>query len=180
LFIFLEGCVSVERTEFLEVLKNSYSAYYNIIPQETETDLPLIFRADYSSRDERYWVTKKIKIWANEKNEYAYIFSAESFDSDMVDRCVARALEESLPRVKPHSEHQYSNVKTLFVADSFDKDTIKHIQKLKFEKSYKHSLHGFTMLKAAAVDLSREEAYPNAAAYELTAYFKKLFAAGRK
>ena len=170
----------MDRALFLDVLKDSYSAYYNIIEDENLAELPMSFRADYFSRAEQYWLSKKIKVWGNETNEFCYVFSAESFDNETVDKCVKAALDESLPRVKPHKEHQYSNVKVLFVADSFDKAVKKHIQAKKFEKSYKFSLHGFTMLKTCAVDLTAEDAYPNKAGYELAKYFQKLFAARKE
>ena len=69
----------MDRAVFLDVLKDSYSAYYNIVPAETD-DVPMIFRADYFSRDEKYWLTKSIKIWGNETNEFCYVFSAPEFD----------------------------------------------------------------------------------------------------
>lgn len=167
----------MDRALFLEILKDSYSAYYNIIEDAEDGGLPLAFRADYFSRAEQYWLSKKITVWANETNEFCYVYSAESFDKDTVDKCVAKALDESLPRVKPHKEHQYSNIKVLFVADSFDDALLRHIQGKKFERSYKFSLHGFSMLKTCAVDLNRQEAFPNKAGYELAKYFQKLFAA---
>ena len=172
----------MERCDFLPVIQESFSAYYDIYPNTDgcETALPLAFRADYFSRAEKYWLSKNIKIWANETNEFAYIFSSESFDTQTVDECVKYALEQGLPRVKPHKEHQYTNIKVIFVADSFDADTIKNIQKKKFSKNYKFSLHGFTELKTAAVDMSREQAFPNRAGHELADYFGKLFAAQRK
>ena len=165
----------MQRDVFLEVLKDSYSAYYNIIPAESG-DAPLAFRADYFSRDERYWLTKSIKIWGNETNEFAYIFAAPEFDNETVDACVKRALDESLPRVKPHKEHQYTNVKVVFIADNVDKDTAKHIEKLKFSRSYKHSMHGYTELKAGVVELGTHKVRTNRAGFELTKYFRKLFA----
>lgn len=165
----------MERNEFLEVLKDSYSAYYNIIPAE-EGSAPLVFRADYFSRDERYWLTKKIKVWGNETNEFAYIYSAPSFTAADIDALEKKALDESLPRVKPHSEHQYTNVKLVFVADSVDEETAKRVKKLSFSKSYKFSLHGYTELKAGIVDLSTLKVTTNRAGYELEKYFSKLFA----
>lgn len=180
LFKFAEGISGMERTAFLELLKDSYSAYYNIIPVEENSSLPLAFRADYFSRAEQYWLTKKITVWANETNEFAYIFAADKFDKDTVDACVKAAIDESLPRVKPHKEHQCSNVKTVFVADSFDDEIIKHIKKLKFDRSYKFGLHGFTTLKAAAVSLETQKVYPNNTGSELVKYFSKLFAAAAK
>ena len=167
--------MSIDRAEFTEVLRDSYSAYYNINPRD-DAELPLIFRADYFSRAERYWLSKKITVWANETNEYAYIFSAESFDPELADKCIDFALEEALPLVKPHKEHQFTNVKVILLADSFDAKTIKTVKKRKFTKSYNHSLHGFTNLHCAAVDISAQKAYPNRAGYELAKYFSKLFA----
>lgn len=168
------------RTEFIEVLKDSYSAYYNLVPNDGLTDLPLMFRADYFSRGEKYWITKSIKIWGNETNEYAYIFSAPSFDVATVEKCMDYAVADGLPRVKPHKEHQYTNFTAVFVADSFDPDALKAVKKRKFNKSYKLSFHGFSMLKAAAVTLPTQQTVTNPAGQDLSAYFKKLFTARNK
>ena len=172
----------MERAEFLPVLQDSFSAYYDIFENDDgcETDLPLVFRADYYSRAEKYWLSKNIKIWANETNEFAYIFSSDSFDNALIDECIRYALDQGLPRVKPHREHQYTHIKVIFIADSFDRETAKYIQKKKYSKNYMFSLHGFTELKTAAVDLGEEKAYPNPPGHELVDYFSKLFAANRK
>ena len=172
--------MSIEREKFLEILAESYRAYYDVFLPESEGELPIAFTADYNSRDERYWLSKNISVWSNEKNEFAYIFSAPSFDRALTDRCINYALEKGLPRVKPHKEHQYTNIKVLLVADGFDKELVKYIQKQKFQKSYKFSLHGYTMLKTAAVDLSLGRAFPNRDGYELEKYFSKLFASVEK
>lgn len=167
--------MSIERSRFIEILKDAFTAYYDIMPKNEETDLPIAFTAQYHSRAERYWLSKSIPIWGNETNEYAYIFSAPAFDTETVDRCVSFALEDALPQIKPHKEHQYSNVKTLFIVDSAEKALIKHVRRLSYSKSYNHSLFGFTNLLTATVDLSTGKAYPNRAGHDLTQFFKKLF-----
>lgn len=165
--------MSIER--FLAVLEDSYGAYYNIIHNEDQTELPLAFRADYFSRNEKYWLTKSVKIWANETNEFAYIFAAPGFDADLAQKCMDYAIADALPRVKPHKEHQYTNFKTVFVADHLDEAAKKAIKKRSFNKSYNHSLHGYSMLLTAAVDLSTEKTVANRAGYEMVKYFRKLF-----
>ena len=105
------------------------------------------------------------------------MFAAESFDRELVDRCIDFALADGLPRVKPHKEHQYTNIAAVFVADGFDPATAKHIAKRSFSKSYKFSLHGYTELLTAAVELGTESTRTNSAGRPLEAYFKKLFAA---
>ncbi len=168
--------MAIERLEFLEILKDSYSAYYNISDVKAPENLPLIFRADYFSRQEKYWIDKKNTIWGNETNEYAYVFSAPEFDKELIKKCIDFALDDALPRVKPHREHQYTNVKVVLVAEHFDEKDVKELTKREFTKSYKFSLHGFTNLLSAAVDLEKQKTYTNRAGYRLADFFKKLFA----
>ena len=169
--------MAIERNTFLEVLKDAYSAYYTLVPAEEDTDLPLSFRAEYKSRDESYFFVKSANIWGNEKNEYAYVFSAESLDPELANRCMDWALQDMLPKVKPHKEHQYTNAKVVFIVDSLDKETIRTVQKKRFSKSYGLlSVHGYTELIAVAVDLSTSKTYANPAGNDLPKFFGKLFA----
>lgn len=172
--------MDTKREEFLEAVKDSFSAYYNIILEELPEDLPIAFRAEYFSRAEKYWISKSIPIWGNETNEYAYIFSAPCFDSETAARCIDFALAEALPKVRPHKEHQYTDVKVVFIADSFDEKTRKAVEKRSFQKSYKMSFHGFSRLHTAAVDLNKEATYTNKAGHALVPYFRKLFASRKE
>ena len=170
--------MAIARADFIEILKDSYSAYYTILPEETAGELPLSFRAVYGARDESYFFVKSASIWRNEKNEYVYVFSAPAFDPSLAERCMDWAIQDMLPKVKPHKEHQYTNVKVIFVADSLDEESIKIVRKKHFSKGYGPlSVHGYTELLAAAVDLSESKSYTNRAGYQLADYFKKLFAA---
>lgn len=172
--------MAIERLSFLETLKDSYSAYYNINPNEGMTELPLAFRADFFSRGENYFLVKSAVIWVNETNEYVYLFSAPSFDVETVEKCMDYAIEDGLPRVKPHKEHNYTNFIAIFVADAFDADTVKAIKKRKFNKSYNHSLWGFSLLKSAAVDLGTKKVHTNSAGHDLSKFYRKLFAVQEK
>ena len=145
---------------FLEILKDAYSAYYTIFPVEEPGELPLVFRAE-----------------SNEKREYAYVFSASGFDADTVERCMDRALEEMLPKVRPHKQHQYTNCKVLFVADDMDDQVMKAIRRRKFSRSYGLlSTQGYTELLTAGVDLDREKTVTNPMGQDLAKFFGKLFA----
>lgn len=168
--------MAIDLPEFLNVLKDSYSAYYSIA-EDVECEYPLAFRADYASRDERYLLTQSVRFWGNEKNEYAYIFAAPSFTPQMADDCMEWAIADMLPRVKPHSEHQCTNVKAVFIAETVSRETAKAVQKKAFTKNYKHGLHGYTNLLAGITDLSTEKTVTNREGHELVPYFKKLFAA---
>ena len=171
--------MAIPRSQFLEILKDSYSAYYSIHddPNELGTELPLAFRADYASRDERYWLTKSVKMWGNEKNEYAYIFAADSFTPELAGQCIEWAWQDGIPRVKPHSEHQCTNVKVIFIADAVNEETAAVVRKKSLTKNYKFGLHGYSNLLSGIMDLGTEKTVTNREGHELVPYFKKLFAA---
>ena len=168
--------MAIGRDTFIDILKDAYSAYYTIRPAE-DSELPLSFLAEYRVRDELYFLAKSANIWSNEKNEYCYVFSAPSFSAELAGRCMDWAVQDMLPKVKPHKQHQYTNAKVILVADSLDDETVRAVQKKRFSKSYGPlSLHGYTELIAAAVDLSRSKAFANPAGNDLPKFFGKLFA----
>lgn len=169
--------MAIEREAFLETLKDSYSAYYNVNLNEDMTELPLVFRGDFFSHGERYFIVKSAKIWSNESNEYLYLFSAPTFDAELAEKCMDFVIEDALPRVKPHKEHNYTNFIAIFVADSFDEETLKAVKKRHFDKSYNHSFYGFSLLKTAAVPLESRVIVTNSAGHDLTKFYRKLFAA---
>ena len=165
----------IDRSKLIEVLEDAYSAYYDLV-KDVDTELPLVFRADYRDRDEHYFFTKSAKIWANEKNEYCYLFSAPRFDPETVKACVDFALADGLPRVQPHKEHQCTNIKVVFVADEADEEVRKAVRKLSYTKNYKFGLWGFSNLLAGIVDVETQKTVTNRAGHELTPFFTKLFA----
>lgn len=169
--------MAIERSLFLEIVKDAYSAYYSIVDDAQAPDLPLAFRADYRSRDEQYFFVKSANIWGNEKNEYAYVFSAPEIDPATAQKCLDWALQDMLPRVKPHKEHQYTNCKAVFITDTLSEETALTVKKSKFSKSYGFlSTQGYTELIAAAVDLSTEAVVTNRVGHGLEDFFRKLFA----
>ena len=169
--------MAIERSLFLEIVKDAYSAYYSIVDDAQAPDLPLTLRADCKSRDEQYFFVKSANIWGNEKNEYAYVFSAPEIDPATAQKCLDWALQDMLPRVKPHKEHQYTNCKAVFITDTLSDETAQTVKKSRFSRSYGFlSTQGYTELIAAAVDLSTEKVVTNRVGHGLEDFFRKLFA----
>ena len=164
-----------DRNQFIEDLKGSYEMYYDLLPEEENGEIPLAFRADFHSRGEKYFLIKPAKIWSNETNEYVFVYSAPWFDREMIDRCVQYALDTALPLIHPHAEHNYSNVHTVFVADTVSEEVRRQIRKVRFSKSYRMNLHGFTILKAGWIDLQSSAYGTNRDGHDMNKFFKELF-----
>lgn len=172
--------MAVERNRLLEILEDSYSAYYNIIKTDLPKKYPMAFRAEYFKRGEGYFLTKKITVYANEENEYAYIYSAPLLDAETVKACMEFSLKDALPKVKPGREHQCTNIKVVFVADEFTEDARQEILTRNFQKTYRFSFWGYSTLLVSAVIPASEEVFTNKAASADKKYFKKLFSAEEK
>lgn len=169
--------MAIERSLFLEIVKDAYSAYYTILPEAEAGELPLAFRADYKSRDESYFFVKSANIWGNEKNEYTYVFSAPRIDAETAKRCIDWAWQDMLPKVKPHKEHQYTNCKVVFIADAVPEETAAAVKETKASKSYGFmSLQGYSELITAIVDLGTEKTVTNQVGRGMEKFFHKLFA----
>ena len=150
-----------DRSVILERLFNSYNAWYNVTAGDLGSGLPLKAMCLYSSRSEKYVLSKKAKLWAVEANDYLYLFSMVKLDRNQAEACISFSIENALPRVKPHSEHMYSFITTVFVAEETEQDVLGYIHRRTFNKSYKLGLHGSSPLKTVALDIGREKIVAN-------------------
>jgi len=163
-----------DRSVIIERLSNSYAAWYDVSRGNMGSGLPLEALGQHYSRSEKYVLSKKAKLWAVEVNDYLYIFSMPRLDKNQAEECVKFSIEDALPRVKPHKEHMYSFITTLFVADEAEKDALSFIRWRRFIKSYKMGLQGSSPLKTAALDIGREKIVTNNMGRDLCKQIKNI------
>jgi hypothetical protein len=126
-----------DRPAILERLFDSYGAWYDVTPGDLGSGLPLEALYMHRFRKEKFVLSKKAKLWAVEANDYLYLFNTAKLDMYQAEACVSFSIENALPRVEPHSEHMYSFITTVFLADEIDQDALKFIRRRRFNKSYK-------------------------------------------
>ena len=163
-----------DRPVILEKLLASYDAWYDVTLGDLGSTLPLKAFCIHRSRKEKYVLSRKAKLWAVEANDYLYLFSMEKLDKYQAEACVSFSVEDALPRVKPHSEHMYSFITAVFVADEIEQDALKFIRWRRFNKSYKLGLHGSSPLKTAALDIGREKIVTNNMGRDLRKQIKNI------
>jgi hypothetical protein len=156
-----------DRSVILERLFDSYKAWYDVTPGDLGSGLPLEALFLHRFRKEKFVLSRKAKLWAVEANEYLYLFSSAKLGKSQAEACVSFSIEDALPRVKPHSEHMYSFITTVFVADEIDQDALKFIRWRRFIKSYKFGFHGSSPLKTAALDIENEKIATNSMGRDL-------------
>lgn len=150
-----------DRPVIIERLLNAFTAWYNVSPGDLDSGLPLKALCEHNSRSEKYAMSKKAKLWAVEINDFLYLFSMPVLGISQMEECIAFSIENALPRVKPHKEHMYSFITTIFIADEADDEALKAISRRKFNKSYRWGFYGTSPLKTAAFDIKRETVATN-------------------
>jgi hypothetical protein len=163
-----------ERSVILERLLNSYNAWYDVRPGDLGSGLPLEALCEHRSKKEKFVLSKKAKLWGIEVNELIYLFSVPKLEKAKAEECVSFSIEDALPRVKPHNEHMYTFITTIFLADETGEDTLKFIQRRKFTKSYKFGFHGSSPLKTAALDIEKEKIVSNNMGRDLRKQIKNI------
>ena len=149
-------------TERLNVLLNAYTHHYSNITRDVETEVGVYAAtADFFVRDENYAFSKKVVISAFEQYEYAYFYLADHLDEAAAKDLLDRTLKVGMARIKPHKEHKSSYVTLVILANTITPEAKKLIQKTRFQKNFRLSLHGWMEYHIAAMECSTQSFLSN-------------------
>jgi len=157
----------------LDILLNSYTAYYNIKKNVAINEIVYDAVAEYHSRGEKYILVKKAKLWAAETNEYVYIISCDILDKATLQKLISNIIDESLKIIKPHNEHMVSYISLIIITNQANNDALTEAAKKTFKKSFKFSFHGWTELRIAVIDINKKSITINPSGKEIGTNFRK-------
>lgn len=146
-------------------LLDGYRAYYDVEPMDDGSSLKAL--CAYHSRDAQYVLSKKAQLWAAENHEYLYLFSLPRLDAAGAGQIFERALEDGMPRIRPHSQHMCTYLTAVVLCDSAAPDALELVKKMKKHQDFKLSLHGWMEFRIAVADLSAKEIAANRCARDL-------------
>ena len=156
----------VSRETMLAKLRDAYSVYFDdtAAPEEVP-HLAACF--DFHSSNECFVISKKVKLWSAETNEYVHVFSLPHLDATDFELCRTHALELGMKKVRPHLDHKSSFITAVFVCDTMDPEAMKKLEKTRIHKDFLFSFHGWMDFRAAAVELSSGKVFVNGAARDM-------------
>jgi len=166
----------MELTTYLDLVQNRLTAYFDIHrPFEYhQTSFDLYAKSDI--RNERYFASKKIKVYAIENKEHVFMQFVESPSLKTVDdfwETLVKAAEE-LP--EPHEEHMSTIINGVLVTPhGVDAETEKTVEKMKHEKSFLFGLKGWVYIRLVVVDLGAETLVHNKRGKEV----RELYSPGK-
>ena len=129
----------VSRETMLAKLRDAYTVYFDDV--EVASSVPHLSACyDFHSTNECFVISKKVKLWSAETNEYVYVFSLPHLDVQTFESCRDHALELGMAKVRPHLDHKSSFVTAVFVCDSISEDAAKALAKTRIHKDFLFSL----------------------------------------
>lgn len=158
--------MSVSRETMHAKLRDAYAVYFDEEPLP-EAIPHLVSCHSFHSTNECFVISKKVKLWSAETNEYVYVFSLPHLDEQAFTACRDKALEHGLAKVRPHIDHKSSFVTAVFLCDSMEGNAARMLEKTRIHKDYWFSLHGWMDFRTAAVELSTGNVAANGAAKDM-------------
>ena len=161
----------VSRNAMLAKLNDAYAVYFDATPVDERTPALAACYA-FHSTDECFVLSKKVKLWRAEINEFVYVFSVPELNADIYDTCRGKALELGMAQIRPHIEHRSSFITALFICDSVTEEAARAVKKTRHHKDFLFSFHGWMDFRAAALDLSTGVVAANRAGRELENFIR--------
>lgn len=159
-------------SEALEKLLPSYTDYYDLI---TENILPP-FKAEakFVSHMEQYFLVHSAKLSDIDSTEHIYFATEESLSFERLSELSKIAWEEGLKTVTPYYGHRNSDVTVIVLCDNADDEVIKKCKKIRYSKSYKFMIYGWSNFKLVVADLKTGNVVTNNFGSEIKGFIKKF------
>lgn len=161
------------RSEIIEILLKSYTAYYDITDYKAER-APLRALCEYYEHAEKYMVSRKVSLWSADSEEFIYLFDVPHLTLEIFEACKKAAYEDGMERLHIGPGHMYSYITPIIVCDACDADALKALKRCHIYKSFHFSLHGWMDFHAAAVIGDSDRIESNRAGRSTAKILKKV------
>lgn len=136
-------------------LANHYTPFFDVYRDEVIADFPLTFLAIYRRRDERYMITKKIKVYGVENQQI--VFTTCCFDE--LDIAFFKKLQDAMEKtvkeyIPEHEEHMSTVVLGIVVVNQkVDEKLLKEVRRFRKLKLLKFGFHGWLEMYWVLINL---------------------------
>ena len=162
----------MECKEALEKVLPAFEQYYTVIKDCVEP--PFSAEALFSSFGEQYFLVKELKLSEIDSHEHVYFLCQKNLTSENLEHYSALAWEKGTSNVKAYYGHRNSDITLIVSAEKFDEDVLKSAKKIRFSKSYKFSLFGWSNFKLAAYELEGKRTASNRLGKDFVRIFNNI------
>jgi len=165
--------ISIE--EYTTDLANRYVSYFDVYRNEQLGRTPLAFMALHKRRDEKYLMTKTIKVWGVENQQCIFVASRHSpITNEFLSQFEEDIREQMMQFLPQDSEHMSTIFLGVVVTDhGVSPKLIQEVQKYRRIKFMRFGFHGWAEFFLCIVDLEENKIYFNPKSKSLVEVLEK-------
>ena len=137
-------------SDAFEKLLRAFRDYYDV--NRESPAVPFAAEAVYHSHEEQYFLVRAARIAESESHEYIFFAVEKSLDAERLRMLADAAWNAGTERVRPHKDHRNSDIALMILTDSVTPDALALAPKLRFYRSYRFTLHGWSHFRLALWD----------------------------
>lgn len=160
--------------KFINEMANQYTIQFNVYRDEKLGDIPLDFYAEFKRRDEKYLMTKTIKVWSVENQQYVFVKRHNGAVTKKDIRSFANELDLHIPSFVPKKqEHMSTYFLGVIVTDGpVEKSVQRDIKRARKIKFLKYGWHGWADRYMVIVSLKERCVYVHTKGREFVREFE--------
>lgn len=168
--------------DYLNRLLLRYSGTFDIYQPYTILGNEYPAYGYFFSHVEKYVLVRKANMWSADSYEHVLFVNPEELTQAHLEE-YRRAIEEYIEPVLvlkgeklPEPNHMYSYITIAVVTEkALSSELKKAVKKFKFEKSYMHSIRGYSQGRIAVASMEDESVCVNGAGRTLKKLYKSVF-----
>jgi len=152
----------MEYQNYLQLIESRLQQYFDTERdheyQQSEFDL----YAQSKIRSERYFASKKIKIYAMENHEHVFVKKTAILTEKELNYYWNILLKATEEKVNPHDEHMSTIITGVIVTEMDpEKNIIQQVEKKKYNKSFAFGFKGWVYIRLLVVNIATGSVYFN-------------------
>lgn len=158
---------------YINKLKKKYQRYFDIEEDLIVGEVPVNLFAKSHIRNEKYFASKSVTLYAFENNEYCYAKSFENSCLRHIEGFTEMLKMEIENKVNVHEDHMSSTFTGIVITKgSIPKEVIRYVKRFAYQKSYWFGFKGWSDLRLILIDLETGNVYASRKAKEVQKLYK--------
>ncbi|WP_096201076.1 hypothetical protein [Bacillus sp. FJAT-45350] len=145
--------------QYIQQVANKYTTQFNVYRDESLSNIPIDFRAEYHRSDEKYFGSKSVKVWGVENQQFVFTLKKEEVvTSEDIESLETKIVEHIGAYVPDRSEHMSTIFIGVIVTNQEVTDEVKKLAKKKRKMKFiKWGMNGWAEVYIAVVQVADKE-----------------------
>lgn len=168
--------------QYLDRLLARYSGTFDIYMPYIIGGITFPAYGYFYSHVEKFVLTRNTNMWSSDSYEHVLFMTKDTYTVEDVSKMKKLVLDYVEPQLVrggeelPPPNHMYSYMSVILLSEKApDKDVIKAVKRLSYDKGYQMNMRGYSQIQICLVSMEDEKVYHNFAASKKKKILKGIF-----